>query len=513
MKKLISLALALLMVLGILSGCSGKGSSGKKKLVWAVEWSYQKDYEKVLKEVNKELAKLMDGVELEFLFDTSFANKWDLWMAGGKQIDLAVSGWPMHLDETIISGSYIELDDLVDKYAPTIKEEMKKYNYQYQTGSMDGKLYGVPNIQMSNGGNQAYVGFPADYKDLFDISAFQKLVENNPKSGEEFYQFLDGYLAKAYSRAKSSNEVTPAIDAENFYQRFVRRGYQFIGGTSSLLCYDPYDENGGVINFYETEEFKQYIKWASKWYKDGYISKDILTGSGNTDKFYMLDANAWDFRATDANEDGVVTPDEWTDTKILRVSTILDSQQIKGIVDVGEISTYLSIPRTAKYQVEAMKLIELLRQDKAEKLLNTIIYGIEGVHYEKTGDRTVKAFEYQSQGTAGSSYGIPYWMISSSIAENKYIVEPYDMHTYEIALKYHNEIEPNMKHDRYYGKYVSRKEVENNLSQINAVREEFEKQLIGGVSEDYNGLLKKVCDKLSTAGIKDVIDNYNKQLK
>lgn len=515
MKRFLSLLIVAVLILGVLCGCGGNGDNGGKvNLVWALPLAEQSDTDEVLEGVNKLLAEKLPNTTLELMLDSSMGTKWSLWMAGKKPIDIASSGYVNDLASEINKKSYVELNDLIEEYAPTIKKEWEKYSIDYATGMVNGKLYAIPDLQIHIN-DEMFFSVPEYYYQYLDVAALQKAVKENLTTTEVFYQIIDDYLAKA-SKVPNARNAGLMSYVEHFFRCFAKRGYEFVGGTSSLFCYRKDDETCKIVNFYETEEYLTYIKYAARWYEKGYISKDILTGEdGIGDKEALCTANQTNFRKVDANDDGIITPDEQnadgiSKTNQYKISLTTDDQKYVGSSVLGSLSVYLSIPTTSKNPERAIQLLELLRTEEGKDILNMLVYGFEGKHYEVIGDNHIDAFEYAGQATSSNSYGIPNWIMGNQL--NMYVCSPYSQITYDAAVEYYDVERPNYKRTKLFGYSFSNDAVKNQLSQLSAVNEEFMLQLIGGTSKaDYMTTYNQMMSKLKAAGTEKVIADYQKQ--
>ena len=69
-----------------------------------------------------------------------------------------------------------------------------------------------------------------------------------------------------------------------------------------------------VLNFYETEEFSLWTKYARKWFEKGYISKDVLTG-GSASANEILSSNVYNFTEGDEATSKLNIPVRRVDTE------------------------------------------------------------------------------------------------------------------------------------------------------------------------------------------------------
>ncbi len=502
MKKILCLIMAIMLFVGVFAGCGGKDSvqtddGSDVTLVYAMNWSMQQDTNIVEDEINKLLPTLLPNTKIKLMCDTALADKWTLWMSGKIQIDVAFSGATVLADE-VAKKSYIALNDLIDEYAPTIKKERDElYTDLYYTGTVNNDLYAVPTVQYFINDNVEIRYDRGVYDGIIDPKKVVEITHAAPKTSEKLYEYLDSVFAAAKKAGK--NPSYDAIKAWNANP--AGRGYTFVGGNNSNLCYDNTTDKAEIIDFHTTEEYKTYIKWMQKWYQDGYIAKDIATNTSATGNLgfyfgsnYGLDENFYFEAAPGENTRIVIDNPEY---------------KVRTSYEIGDIATYTSIPVTAVNPVRSIKFLDLIRSEKGAAIANLIAYGIEGKHYEKTGDQTIKAFEYQGQGSSAVSYGIPQWKLGNNF--NMLVVEPYDMDMYEYGKNYYEKVLPAQRKHPLYGYGFSTNNVTLYLSNVSAVNLEYEPQLAYGIMKDYNEGLKTMNERIKAAGIDNMISDFQKQ--
>lgn len=62
-----------------------------------------------------------------------------------EDLDILWHGWMIPYTSEVKKGSYLELDDLIDEYAPDLKKEIPDKIMDKQR--VDGKLYSIPCMQ------------------------------------------------------------------------------------------------------------------------------------------------------------------------------------------------------------------------------------------------------------------------------------------------------------------------------------------------------------------------------
>ena len=269
-KKLLSTALAALMIVACFAGCKGKADTSKEvTLKWILFNAQQKDSELVQEEFNKQLKSLLPNTKVEIVYETALGSKWSMLMAAKEEYDIAWTGYTLDMDEAVNSGTYMKLNDLVKDYGPNIQKEQKTYKAAYETGMKDNELYAIPNEQPILH-QTSYFRIPAEFIEYFPKDEFLDECHANYKTTEKTYQLLESYFSKVKASGKVANgQIT--IDPLNFFLAVVTRGYDFVGTSKggAWLCYDTRDKSGKIVSFMQTDAYKLYIKYAASWVEKG----------------------------------------------------------------------------------------------------------------------------------------------------------------------------------------------------------------------------------------------------
>lgn len=500
MKKWISMMLVLVMLAGVLTGCGTKSASGYEDtdgdvtLVIALQGQDQKDADAVVAKINEKLETLLPNTKIELLTTTSFESKWPLWMATGKAIDLAPAGDTV-LEDEVRKESFLPLDDLVADYAPTLQELSDTYWNLYDSGTINGTLYAVPNIQL-----YAKTGWFIDlWKEgaqYMDLAAMKAEANSSDKTTEGFWKLLSEGLDKA---ASAGVDCAGCINLSLY--SLAQRGYTFIGGTDSNICYEN-SGDGTIIDYYTTNEFKTFCSYMKTWAEKGYVSKDILTGQWS-DKTY----GTYSFSYSVDEETGL-KQQFISDNK---VSLYLENPENTVLTtDIGKNGSYWAVPYTSENPVRAIKFLNLLHSEEGAEIANLLAYGIEGEHYEfvdeENGD--IKAFEYESQPSGTVSYGFPNWYVGNML-NGMYQISPFTHEMKEWATEYYASLK-NMKKHPLYGFTFDTSAMQNEFSQILKNNKELATVIYSGTVADGDAKLQELLEKNKAAGQEKVIETVQK---
>ncbi len=536
LKKLCSLLLTLSMIVSVAVCLSGCGSSKKVKLVWAGSTLGTKEADLVFEAFNKKLQSIKGFENVEVEFKKQDTTNWQLWMASGEQIDIAWSGYSYDLETEINNGSYSELDEYIsEKETPNIYSEMKEYSADYESGKYKGKQYLIPNQQpIANLANILKV--PVELKDYMDIDGLLNECHSNKKTTEKVYQYIDSYL-KAVTNAKAidTDTVGKYIDIQGIFKYVAVRGYEFIGGdlTGAWLCYDEEDPSAKIVNFMETDAYKLFLKYAEKWYADGYVSPNVLVnGSESGSRSPVLNAHSTGMWYQTQNpelgeERGVVYTTEVDDAGNKFITTynlLLDTpeQDWQGVSTLGSEKTYLCVPYTSKNPEMAVKLIDLLRDEvgsEGNDLLNLLVYGFEEnselakeyktYHYKLDGD-CAYGVDYYAQPDSSCKYGIAHWMVGNVF--KTYRTPNIDAGQGDYVKKY--ETVDRLTHNKtaLCGFRVDLSKYSTVISNIQAIINEYNDTLICGIDgSKYNSTYNEMMNKINAADLSKVKDEVQSQ--
>ncbi len=511
MKRITCLIMAVLMIGAIFAGCGGGTAADPDKsvtLTWVMSETEGSEMDKVVGKANEMLETLLPNTKIELVLDNSMASKWSLWMAGGKIFDIAHSGFSTDLQTEINNGAYMALDELIDEYAPTIKElKNGVFKDLFDYGVYSGKTYAIPCIQIYCKETMS-ISIPAALRKYMDVDLLVKKCYESSTTTDEIWQILDDYLQNAKKAGAIGNDkISSYINPELTY-KIAKRGYDFIGGEFSSVAYKLEEDKINIVDFHETEEFKNYIKWVSKWNSEGFVSPDVLTGGGSS-KMYLIETHTTDRSDEEADHTRTVYAGDYQQDRT-QIFVTNPEKDYKGAPVLGKLQTFLSIPTTSKAPERAMQFIDLIYSEKGKDLINLLTFGIEGEHYEKVSDNAIDAFEYDSQPTgANIAHGIAAWRMGNMF--NMYAVHPYTEETIEYAKNYWEVTNKNRPLSAAYGLFFDAMGYTKTLSDMSIVNQEYEFQLMCGVYADYTDTYNKMNELNGNAGIKDMIKALQEQ--
>ncbi len=229
--------------------------------------------------------------------------------------------------------------------------------------------------------------------------------------------FTDADAAKVQSFADLEPWVAKAKEAHPDMYPYLTDGgsvgfMQWVHGFATTVddylvnMSDRPDANGNwdetILVPLETQFMKDYLATMYDWNQKGYINPDSGLSTFDTSQFL----NAGNFfiepmplKGSNIKAQELVIASGNPD---LRLKEIYGEPKTVQTNDTG--GSMLAIPMSSDHPVEAMKLINLMHVD--EKLINMMLYGVEGTHWELEPDGRVNIL---NSGWLGAHPGAWVW--------------------------------------------------------------------------------------------------------
>lgn len=464
-KKLIStvLAGAALFTMG-LSGCGEKTASSGD--TYTIDWyivcgtapSNVEHVEKAADEYLKD--KLNVNIKLNYLSWAAYTERINVLNAGGEKYDIAWdSGDGYRLNSA--KNAYLPLNDLMDKYAPKTKEIIGE---DFLKGSqINGKNYGIP-ANKDKGMSPGFL-YRTDLAEKYNLT--EKL--ENVKKYEDLFPILDVIKEKEPS-------ISPLFQDQNANTSILDR-FDTVTFPVGIFI----DGDGKLVNYIETEEYKEMCKQSSENLKNGYMKKDTKEKEEN----FFIELSG--LKPGKDNELNGNRNYKWKQVS-LGEPTMTNSDATGSL---------MCISRTSEQPELVMQFLELFNTD--EYLHNLIVFGVENVDYTKNADGTISPIKESGYGNAGMQ-----WIFGNTFLD--YTVEGEDPQKAKLTEEFNNTVTASPA----VGFVVDNEAIKTEVGACQNVRTEFKDRLANG-TEDYESLLNEYISKLKAAGSDKIMEEVNKQ--
>ncbi len=523
MKRVITLLVYLTMLVGMLSGCAGTGNETNKEVTgtevqqvssesvqvkeekhdpvtlhyYVVGRAGQPDAEKVYSVVNEMIQDIYPWITVEFHVSNNadFATHVALAQASGDPIDI-LSSFGLTYQTEISNGTFMDITDYVDDF-PALMSALPEYTYDY--AKLNGRQYGVVNYQQMNANNYSFaVEKEIADKYGYDTEAVDALIQSSEFLNPEVYEHIGALLEAAWA---DGTELWLTYGPNTLGPQ--TRGYECL---LEPMYIQITDESCQLINIWETQPVKDYLKALYEYKEAGFLPDDYYAnrsvyngakGAANGYKRFIYNENNYvpnfpELRLTNWGVDLY-----FNQTMYSATDYYIGYNVLAGITGVGAAS---------KYPEDALRVIELLWTN--EEIYNTLTWGLEGEHYEKNADGSITTFEYNAgQAPADASYGMFYYNIGNGSLKwrNQSSTEEFENWIY-------NDLNKNAKKSPLIGFMPDTSRISSKVSSITSVINEYGPLLLHGGAQDWETIYEEFLTKLDAAGLDTVMEILQAQV-
>ncbi len=344
------------------------------QLKWYVVGNGQQtDIDLVEDEINKYLKeKLNATLKLTtYTWGDDFENRMASKIASGTEFDITfTANWALDYIKNSKNKAFVDITNMMDTYAPKTKALLGKNILK--GAKVNGRLYAIPSysnnftsygVLLNKDMVTKYNVDTSKIKKLSDLEPiFKKIKAKEPKV-IEFYPF-DYY---------GTDTIYDSLGFEKLARNRVPGAVKRDGKSTK------------VINDYDSSDAKALFSLMHKWYKSGYIKNNIPSDIFSDDREEFFDNNVSNIFAFSSSIYPMKSQEFYARNEVETVAVTLTKPAISTNNTTG---TMQAISTTSKNPERALMLLELVNTD--EKLSNMINFGIEGVHYKKTGAKSIK---------------------------------------------------------------------------------------------------------------------------
>ncbi|QJD86955.1 ABC transporter substrate-binding protein [Cohnella herbarum] len=412
--------------------------------------------------------KINATIKLKPIIESGYKDKINTMLAANEAFDLLwTSNWGGgDYDNKVVKGALLPLDDLLAA-SPNLQSAIPQV--AWDDTKVDGKIYAVPNMQIAAKAE----GF-----------AIQK-------------RFVDKY-AIDLDGIKTQADIEPVLkvikDNEPDIIPIAKTAHMFDFGRQYGYAPQGYklgDPEYKIIDTLDKPEYRTFLDMMRKWYKAGYIYKDAATIK--------------DDQLNSLLSSGKVAM-EWNTT--MKPGGEVDDQKRFGNNEIvykrisepeftGVRPTMTSISKTSKNPDRALRFLELTATDPT--LFNLLAFGIEGKHYTKVGDNTVKI---NQDGGYKEDLG---WVFGNVLIG--YLKEGQAPDTWEVTKA----LNKNAKLPEVHGFNFNNEPYKTEGANVFAVGEQYGKALQSG-AVDPEKVFPKYYDAVQKAGVAKQTEEMQKQL-
>ncbi len=500
-KKIIAILCVSAMVVGTMVACGSNKPANKeepeptkivesstndvsndkqneKKEDITLKWYFLGDTTRVGNEEVFDLASDMVYEKLGFHVDfmpidySSYNDKIQMIIAGGEDYDICwTSNWKNDYATNVANGAFLKLDDLLDE-VPALKESMTEGIWNGTI--VNGGIYGVPVQQIM--ARSACLRIPEVLYEKYEatlegVDSFVELGDFMAAYGADYpdtgkVSFNWGNLSYSYGIEEPLGTLIPGA-----------------------VMYEGPEDEITVFNQFATDEFRDLVMTRREWTEKGYTLKGSDGDNGGVSPESTPEGMPVAVDAYKPGFEAELSASLGYPVKAIRIS---DPYLSAG----GVQATMHAINAQSKHPIEALQFLEYVNTDS--EIANLLVYGIEGKHYVKLDENTVKRVE-------NTEYSNESWIIGNVF--NTYLVEGQA----DDAWTQTKEINDTAKQSRLMGFAVDTEPIKLQIANCKSVIDEYIGRLDEGTG-DSAVLLDEMLKKLEAAGVNDIIEGLQSQI-
>lgn len=327
-------------------------------------------------------------------------------LQAGETMDIFFTADWRNYMQLVSQGLFIPLNDydseygnLLERYGPDI---LSGLNPAFITGTqIDGINYAVP----TNKELTVPEGF------IYNVTLADEIGFTTEEAAQiKSLRDLEPWLEKA--KAARPDEYPYLTDGSGGFQPWVPG---FAAGISSNLIsmkYDP-DASGNfderVVSIMETDWAIEQTAIMHEWYTKGWIHPDAGLTTFNTGE--IRNAGKFFIESQPLKGDNIKAQEliNASGNPDLVLNEIYSQSKVNITTHSG--GSMLAIPIVSDHPVEAMKFINLMHNDS--KLLNMMLFGVEGTHWEFESDGRVNIIDSAWYGAHGGAWTLGNTMLQA----------------------------------------------------------------------------------------------------
>ncbi len=323
------------------------------------------------------LEKINCTVKIHLVDGATYGDKMNLEMTSKTKMDLVNSAFGGKYHYLAGSGMYTPLEDYLNGEYSNLYDLV---GHEFTDGTkVNGHIYALP-VNKEKGETNGW-GFNAELveKYNFDLSTIKTYKDVEP--------WLDII-------AQNEPDITPlAVPSAGIFNLFaVYSEPVYYNGLVRMSTTEPYK----VVSPIDDVKSQELFDWVHAMYEKGYVNKDALTditGDNSPAREYKFFCFSSNLKPGFAEESAA---------KYGGRLVCVDLQE-PFMPFTQSVGSMMSIPSTSQNPDKAMAFINLLYTDK--DVYNTLVFGIEGVNYEMTGENRAKTLDGSSWSNWSWAYG------------------------------------------------------------------------------------------------------------
>lgn len=314
------------------------------------------------------LEKVNATVDFQFSTWTDFQQKYNLELTSGTADLIYIANW-LNYGQLAKSGAFLELDELLDTVAPTLKETVGEANLNMC--SVDGNVYAIPCTWAE------YVSEGIKYREDLRVK-YDLPVPNTIENAEAYFAGIkanDPNQGILTVTTEESTGLDVAFDAAWILS--LKYPWVTVKGLPYGLTAN-YDTPNDVYDYWFSDDFVEDAKLLKSWADQGFWSRSALSDTNNSES-YKTGLCVAEIAGQNPNKQ-ITAINDFENAGDGWESAYIAYGESNGVIYPAHATQNgTAIVRGCKNPERAMMVLELFLCD--EEMNRLVQAGIEGTHY------------------------------------------------------------------------------------------------------------------------------------
>jgi putative aldouronate transport system substrate-binding protein len=480
---------ALLIVLAISPAFAGgeqeAAGTGEdaSPLIWYVPggsgYPYNEAEQQAVEDALNELVEPAIGTTVDIRVQGKFGEydeRMPLVLASGEKMDILwTSTWSNSFLRNAYDGFYAGLDELLEEHGEGILADTRQ---QLEAARVEGEIRGVWSQQIAANTTSVEVNMELAEKYGWDLESVDELSDIEP------------FLLDVRDNEPEIIPFAPLTEVWNMVFNMYGFSHLGTGKTSAVIGARLDDPEIEIVNYLETEEYRENAELMRRWYEMGFIPQDGLTYT--FDQWSQLESqgriafrfdNTYNPQLANVERAGVQ----------FRLFPIGEPVTVTGNI----INTLHAVHSRSQQKEKAVEFLNFLWTN--EEAYNLVAWGIEGRHYEVIGENRIRPIP-----DSGYYTNIP-WMWGNTFQSHLLPNQPADLYE-EVRRLNENSVKA-----PWMGFVPNMAELKSETASVSAVIDQYRVPVAGGYVEPEEGIAEFQA-ALKQAGIDDLIAGLQAQV-
>ncbi len=480
---LVTIALFVAMIAApvFAAGTQEAESASAEPLVWYVPggagYPYNETDEQAVYDAVNELLMQDLGTSVDIRVEGGFGEyneRMPLILASGEKMDLLWTAvWSNDFLKNASDGFYAGLDDLLEEHGQDILADIGE---QLEATRVDGEIRAVWSQQIAAYNSIFRVRMDLVEEYGWDLDSIESLAD------------LEPWLAVVEENEQELIPFGPGSEAWKLIQPYY--GIGTFGFLDGVLGIRVDDESLEVLDLTKTPEYREWTELMYDWQQKGYIPEDGLTYTrdqwsqlSNQARLAFSHHNTYNPQIAEREVAGVMMKDVRVGEPMTLTSNITN--------------TLHAVHSGSEQKEKAVQVLNWLWT--SQEAYNTLVWGLEGQHYESIGDERINPIQ-----DSGYYTNLP-WMWGNTF--QSYLLPGQDETLFDEVRRLNREsLKANI-----LGFNADRGEVSTLVASVSAVVDQYETPLEGGWVDPETGI-PEFQAALERAGFPDLIEQMQAQV-